>query len=540
MKTIYYGGQVYTGELPLVEAFVVEDGRFRFTGSNADALAMAGSGDTLFDLHGRFVCCGFNDSHMHLLNYGQSLMSAHLSEHTQSLEELISYFRDFLAERPRKNGAWLVGRGWNHDYFHDVHRMPTRWDLDQVSTQVPVMAVRCCGHCLVVNSKVLELTGVTADTPCPEGGKIGMEGGEPNGCFFDNAMDLVYANVPVPTKEDLKDMIRLGCQGLNSYGVTSCQSDDYCVFRSIPWQTVVQAYEELEQAGELTVRVYEQENFTTVEALKEYVAAGYNTGVGSVNYKHGPLKILGDGSLGARTAFLSQPYADDPSTRGFPVFSQEAMAALVSYANSVGMQVAIHAIGDGCLDYVLHSVEQALREHSRKDHRHGVVHCQISRPDQLQKMIELGMHIYMQSIFLDYDNHIVRDRVGEKIAASSYAWKTLKRGGLSVSNGTDCPVEKPDALACIQCAVTRTTLHDNVGPYNPEEAFTVQEAIDSYTIRGAEASFEEGMKGLMKPGYLADFVILDKNLFEIGEDAIKDVQVCATFLGGRQVFSQNA
>ena len=539
MKNIYFNGQVYTGELPLVEAFVEENGKFVFTGSSAEAKAMALDGDVCTDLQGKFVCCGFNDSHMHLLNFGQSLLCAQLAAHTHSLQDMIAYLKEFLAANPRKDGAWLIGRGWNHDYFTDADRMPNRYDLDQISTEIPVMVVRCCGHCLAVNSKVLELAGVTAGTASPDGGKIGMENGEPNGCFFDNAMDLVYSKVPVPAKEDLKEMIRVACKGLNRYGVTSSQSDDYCVFRSVPWQTVMEAYQELEQAGELTVRVYEQSNFTSLEDLKAYVEAGYNTGVGSDLYKHGPLKILGDGSLGARTAFMSEPYADDPSTCGFPVFSQEVMNELVSYANSVGMQVAIHAIGDGCLDYVLNAVENALKENPRADHRHGVVHCQISRPDQVQRMIDLNMHIYMQSIFLDYDNHIVTDRVGGKKASSSYVWKTLKDGGLSVSNGTDCPVELPDALACMQCAVTRTTLHDNIGPYLPEEAFSVQEAIDSYTIRGAEGSFEESFKGLMKPGYVADFVVLDQNLFEIDPNTIKDVKVCATYLGGKKVFDCN-
>jgi len=146
------------------------------------------------------------------------------------------------------------------------------------------------------------------------------------------------------------------------------------------------------------------------------------------------------------------------------------------------------------------------------------------------------MHIYAQSIFLDYDNHIIYDRVGKERAGSSYAWKTLMKSGLSVSNGTDCPVELPDALACMQCGITRTTLRDNVGPYLPEEAFTVKEALDSYTINSAQASFEENVKGRIAPGYFADFVILEQNLFDIDPSTIKDVKICETYLGGQRVF----
>ncbi|MCB7317969.1 amidohydrolase [Lacrimispora sp. 210928-DFI.3.58] len=536
MKTIYYNGRVYTGSLPLVEAFVVEKGKFLFAGSSAEAKAMAAEGDVLSDLEGHFVCSGFNDSHMHLLGFGNALNAAQLAKHTESLADMISCLKEFMETHPPVEGAWIMGRGWNQDYFQDVHRMPDRHDLDQVSTEVPIYAVRACGHCLVANSKVLELLHVTADTPQPEGGRIGIENGEPDGRFYDNAMDIVYDAIPVPDKETLKNMIRLACKALNSYGVTSSQTDDYCLFRSVPWETVNAAYKELEAAGELTVRVYEQSNFTDLPSLQAFVEAGNITGAGTDRFKIGPLKMLGDGALGARTAFLSRPYADDPTTCGIPVFSQETLDEMICYANEQGMQVAVHTIGDAILDRVLHSIEKALSEHPREDHRHGIVHCQITRPDQLEAISRLKLHVYAQSIFLDYDNHIVEQRVGKELASTSYSWKTLMKDGVSVSNGTDCPVELPDALACIQCAVTRTTLHDNVGPYLPEQKFTVQEALDSYTIRGAEASFEEAVKGRIAPGMLADFVVLGEDPFETEESKIKDIPVLETYVGGRKVF----
>lgn len=536
MKTIYCNGAVYTGTLPLVPAFVVEDDKFLYAGDCETAKAMAVEGDQLVDLEGKFVCSGFNDSHMHLLNYGSSLLAAHLAEHTGSLADMLQCLTDFEVEHPHKGGSWLKGRGWNQDYFSDVDRMPNRYDLDKVSTTVPICAVRACGHCLVVNSRAIELLGVTADMPQPEGGQIGIENGEPDGRFFDNAMDLVYSAIPVPDKDELKDMIRLACKALNGYGVTSSQSDDYCVYRALSWQTVNEAYKELEESGELTVRVYEQSNFTELSGLKEFVESGNVTGAGTEVFKIGPLKMLGDGALGARTAYLSRPYADDETTCGIPVFSQETLDEMICYANAHGMQVAVHSIGDACLDRVLCAYEKALAQCPREDHRHGVVHCQITRADQLEKMARLKLHIYAQSIFLDYDNHIVEQRVGKELASTSYSWKTLMKNGVSVSNGTDCPVELPDALASMQCAVTRTTLHDHVGPYLPEQSFTVQEALDSYTIRGAEASFEEKLKGRIAPGMLADFVVLGQNPFEVDANTIKDIPVCQTFVGGRKVF----
>ena len=537
MRSIFYNGLVYTGQLPLCSAFAVEDGRFLRVGDDREVLALAREGDMLKDLKGRFVCAGFNDSHMHLLNYGQALFSAALAPHTASLAGVMDCLKAWLREHPPREGQWLTGRGWNQDYFTDVSRMPDRSDLDEISTEIPIMITRCCGHCCVVNSRVLELAGIEAGTPSPAGGRIGMEDGRPDGRLYDNAMELLNRVLPQPGIAELKEMIRLACAELNRYGVTSVQSDDYCVFRTVPFETVNEAYRELEESGELSVRVYEQSNFTDMEELRRFIEAGNRTGVGTDLFRIGPLKLLGDGALGSRTAHLSRPYPGGGENRGFNLFSDGQMNAMVSYAHEQGMQIAVHAIGDACLDQVLNAVELALRENPRDDHRHGVVHCQVSRPDQLRRIAQLKMHVYAQSIFLDYDNHIIGTVLDEELAGSSYHWKTLMRNGISVSNGSDCPVELPDVMAGIQCAVTRCSL-DGTGPYLPDEAFTVREAIDSYTVRGAEASFEEERKGLIREGYLADFVILGRNPFETEPGTIREIPVLAAYLGGRCVCSR--
>ena len=537
MKTIYYNGTVYTGSLPLAEAFIVTDDVFSFAGTSAEALSLREEGDGTVDLKGAFVCAGFNDSHMHLLNYGKALSCARLHEHTGSLEDMVDCLRDFADAHPGDEDAWIVGRGWNQDYFSDVLRMPTRWDLDRVSVSRPVCAVRACGHALAVNSRALELLGITENTPQPEGGEIVLENGTPNGLFLDNAMDLVYPAIPAPDKESVKDMIRAACRSLNTYGVTSCHSDDYCVFPALPWQTVNEAYRELEKAGELTVRVYEQCNFTDLPSLQEFVELGNVTGTGSSTFRIGPLKMLGDGALGPRTAFLSVPYADAPDTRGIPVFSRETFDEMIGYAHGQGMQVAVHAIGDACLDRVLSALRKAQTECPRDDHRHGIVHCQITRPDQLRDMAAMKLHIYAQSIFLDYDIQILEARVGKELTASGYSWKTLMDTGATVSNGTDCPVELPFALGGIQCAVTRRDLSGRCAPHLPREAFSVQEALDSYTSGGAYASFEESVKGRIVPGMLADFVVLGTSPFAVSPETIKDIPVLATYMGGRPVYT---
>lgn len=534
MRTTYYNGLVYAGELPLVTAFAVEDGRFVAVGSDAELLAA--ESQEKIDLDGKFVCAGFNDSHMHLLNYGLSLCSVELGKHTNSLEELLASISDYIEANHIPEGEWVTGRGWNQDYFTDVKRMPSRADLDRVSTAHPICVTRCCGHCLAVNSKALEILGIDEGTVSPEGGKIGRENGQLDGRFYDNALGLVQNRIPLPDKETLKNYVRKACRGLNSYGVTSSQTDDYCLFRQIPCQQINEIYQELEAAGELTVRVYEQCNFETLSELQEFVEAGNMTGKGSDYFRIGPLKMLGDGSLGARTAYLREPYSDEPDTVGLPIFNQEQFDTMIGYANAKGMQVAIHAIGDACLDNVLTAIEKALQEHPRADHRHGIVHCQITAADQLQKIADLRLHVYAQSIFLDYDTHILEDRVGAERASTSYAWKTLMKKGVTVSNGTDCPVELPNALAGMQCAVTRRSLNGDTAPYLPEEAFTIKEALDSYTMLGAYSSFMEHLKGRIAPNYLADFVVLDQNLFEVAPDRIKEVQVLATYLGGERVY----
>ncbi len=537
MKNVFVNGQVYTGEDTLKQAFLVEDGVISAVGSDEKILALADPGTKRTDLKGRFVCPGFNDSHMHLLNYGKALRSAGLSEHTDSLAGMLCYLKEYVKDHPLREGQWLFGRGWNQDYFTDADRMPNRWDLDTISIQFPIILTRTCGHCCVVNSRALELAGISGDTKAPEGGAVGMENGEPDGRLYDNAIELLNPFIPAADREDLKNMIRSACRELNSYGITSVQSDDYGVFPDIPFETVNAVFRELQESGELTVRIYEQANLISLNELRRFVESGNVTGKGTDCFRIGPLKIVADGSLGSRTAFLSRPYADMPETQGLLLFSPKELQELVSFANAHSMQVAVHAIGDACLDEVLDAFDRALREHPRPDHRHGIVHCQITRPDQLKRIQNLGLHVYAQSVFLDYDNHIVKKRVGPELAASSYSWKTLMKSGVSVSNGSDCPVELPDVMKGIECAVTRKSM-DGTGPYLPGEVFTVKEALDSFTIRGAEASFEENRKGRITPGFAADFTILDRNPFATAPEELHRIKVSACFLAGKCVYER--
>lgn len=544
-KTIYYHGQVYTGSLPLAEAFVVLGDCFLGAGTLEDMEKLAGDTCDRVDLKGCFVCPGFNDSHMHLLNYGDNLEKAQLAGHTSSLEEMMEYLREFEKKEAQekgglgeRNNSWLFGWGWNQDFFRDQKRFPTRWDLDEVSTVRPICLTRACGHCCVVNSKALEVLGISKHTPDPEGGSFERdETGELSGLIREKAVEYVYSRIPKPSGSQIKGMIKKALKKLNSYGVTSCHTDDFEAF-SVPYETVIQAYQDLEKSGELTVRICQQARFKERESFQKFLDAGWITGAGSPYYKIGPLKLIVDGSLGSRTAYLSCPYKDDPLAQGILLMRRKSLKEMIMLAHEKGMQIAVHAIGDGALDFVLDGYEEALRAVKSQDLRHGIVHCQITRPQQLERIIKGGFCVYAQTIFLDYDIQIVEDRVGRELASTSYAFGTLRKHGVHVSNGSDCPVEEPDVMAGIQCAVTRKNLEGTAGPFGKEEAMTVQEALDSYTKEGAFASFEEKRKGGIQSGMLADFVILSQNPFETPKESLKDISVLETYVGGRCVYQK--
>ena len=554
---IYKSGIVYT-QNGIQQAFVTDGGRFVYVGDEEGAMAYEGN---VIDLQGRFVCAGFNDSHMHLLNFGYTLCCADLSKCTKSISQLIETFRLWKEEQSDEQ-QWLWGRGFNQDYFQDEHRMLNRYDLDKVDNTKPVVAVRACGHICVVNTKALEVLGLKKQ-PQVEGGFVDVDSkGQLLGIFRDNAMRLVYNQMPAFSVKEVKDMLKQAAQTVNRYGVTSVQTDDFAAFPSTSWQTVVKAYEELRKENQLTVRVSEQCCLDKLEMISEFIEQCWipyqengNQALNEKNekadcswFKPGSLKIVGDGSLGARTAYMLKSYNDDETTKGIKMYETEELVAMIRLARNNKMPVCIHAIGDGMMEMVLDAYEAVLlkklqsnneKEGCRRgslDHRCGVVHCQIMRPEHYRRFQQLGLHAYIQSIFLDYDIRIVEQRVGKTIAKSSYNFKRFLDMGISLSNGSDCPVELPDVMKGIQCAVTRKSLDGVWGPYLPDQALTVKEALDSYTIGGAYASFEENQKGDIKEGMLADFVILGENPFEVESNAISDIPVLETWVNGICVY----
>lgn len=535
MNTIFYNGKIALANFnsSYEEALAVKDGKIFKIGTTKEILALKTENTILIDLDNRLLLPGFNDSHMHLLNYGYSLSNINLAG-TKSIDEIIEKVRDVIRDENIEEDTWINGRGWNHDYFEEK-RFPTRDDLDKMSTKHPIVLRRACGHITVVNSRALELAGITKYTEQVESGEFNFE----EGIFRENSSILIKKHIPELTVEELKKMLLEAMKEANKAGITSVQTDDFEVISEENYENVFKAYEELKEEGKMTLRVYEQCLLQNENILRDLLDKGYNTGHGDEIFKIGPLKLLADGSLGARTAALTKPYADDSMTFGMPVFNQEEIDNLVKIAHNKGMQIAVHCIGDKAMYMALEALEKALKENPKDDHRHGIVHCQITDEYLLDKFKELNAMAYIQPIFLDYDWKIVETRVGSQLAKTSYNWKTFIDKGVHIACGSDCPVESLDVLNGIYEAVTRKDLQGKPeGGWIPEQKLTVEEAVYGYTMAGAYTSFEEDIKGSIEEGKLADFVVLSENIFEVPEDHIKDLEIDMTICNGNIVYKK--
>jgi predicted amidohydrolase YtcJ len=539
MDLILVNGKIHTMEkdCPWAEAVAIREGKFVKVGSNEEVLLLKAETTEVVDLGGRVLLPGFNDSHMHLLSFGSSLRKAQLGD-AKSIDEIVERVREFINEKNIENGKWVSGRGWNHDYFDVEKRFPNRYDLDKISAEHPIVLTRACGHVCVVNSRAMEIAGVTKETDQVEGGHFDLdENGEPLGIFREKALSLIYDSMPGTNLEDVKAMIRYAAAYANSKGLTSVQTDDFDQVSGIGYRDVIRAYNELKEGGELTLRIYEQCLFPGVQGVREFINDGYSTGHGDAFFKIGPLKILADGSLGARTAALCEPYADDTSTSGILIYSQQEIDEMVELAHNSGTHVAIHCIGDKTMYQAFESIEKVLRKKPRENHRHSIVHCQITDEVLLNKYSELDVIAHIQPIFLHYDLHMVEERIGRERAKKTYAFKTMLEKGVHIALGTDCPVEPLDVMPNIYCAVTRQDLkgYPEEG-WLSQEKLTVEEAVYNYTLGSAYASFEEDIKGSISEGKLADMVVLSEDIFAIEPSRIKDVEVEMTFLGGKIVY----
>lgn len=539
MDKIFINSKIYTMDKgrTIYEALGVNGNKIEALGSNNEILLLKDSNTEIIDLEGKTIVPGFNDSHMHLLNYGYSLTQVNLIG-TDSAEEINERVKEFISKEQIEKGKWIRGRGWNQDYFKGEKRFPTKYDLDRISTEYPIIVTRICGHVGVINSKALEILNIAKGTPQFEGGQFDLDhNGEPVGIFREMALAAVYDSIPQPSLEEVKHMMEIAITEMNKQGITSVGTDD---FESLPgknYDLVMKAYNELKSENKLNMRIYEQCLIPDIDKLEEFFRKGYKTGFGDEFIKIGPLKLLVDGSLGARTAALIKPYEDEKDNYGITLLNQDELDKLVSLSIEYNTHIIIHAIGDRAMYIAFESIEKELSKKPKKDHRHGIVHCQITDEALINKFKELDIVAYIQPIFLDYDWNMVKKRVGEDREKTSYNWKSMVDKGVKIACGSDAPVETFNVLYGIYEAVTRKDLTGQpTEGWLKNQALTVDEALYGYTMGGAFSSFEEDIKGSIEIGKLADMVVLSEDIFNIDSDDIKDVKIEKTIFNGNIIY----
>jgi len=496
-------------ENPHPQALLVQGDRIMDSGTQ-ESIDKKYPGADLLDLKGKTLLPGFNDSHLHLLGVGMLLEQIDLSR-VASIEALKEKLLAHEGE-----GEIIVGHGWNQENLKEG-RMPTRADLDATGIQKPIILHRTCVHMLVANSLAMEKAGVY----------------EATGLFKESRMKPLKDLVPPPDRRAIEGYILTAARTLLSQGVTSVQSDDLFMVDESLHPTVFEVYETLERENRLPLRVYEQSNFTHFQGYMKHIPHYHQDRLSSRRFRRGPVKVLGDGSLGGRTAKLKAPYADDPAAEGLLNFSREEIRRIFELCDRQKLDVAVHAIGDEMLQIAL----DALEPLENKTSRHAVIHCQITDETTLEALKRIKPVVHIQPGFLNGDLHMAPLRLGSRRITYAYNYRTLQDLGLPMAFGTDAPVEPTNPFFGIYHAVTRRDREgDPPEGWMPEEAITVYDAIKHYTVDGAYASYDEDQKGMLRPGCYADFILVDQDPFQVDPAVLKDIRVLQTYLDGRLVY----
>ena len=502
---------------PKVRALAVKAGRILAAGD--DVSAYAGPSTQRLDLHGATVVPGLIDSHGHLEGLGALLESSDL-RHVKTVAEVAEYVRKQVAQS--KPGEWVVGRNWDQTNWGGP--FPFARDLDAAAPANPVFLRRVDGHAGWANSVALKLAGVTAQTPEPAGGRIVKdERGEPTGVFVDKAMSLVASKIPAPTAAQVQRRLELATRECARLGLTTVHDAGVS-------QLDVDAYRALIAGKQLPIRVYAM--IGGVGPLwREYLKQGPETG-DQLTVRS--IKLFADGALGSRGAALWQPYSDDPGNSGLLFTTKEEIEKVARDAAAHGFQVCTHAIGDRANRTVLDGYAAALG--GPNDKRFRIEHAQVISLLDFQRFKDYSILPSMQSTHATSDMRWIAQRVGPDRVAGAYAWQTFLKLGIPVANGSDFPVEEPNPMLGLYAAITRQDVEGNPpGGWTPSQRMTRAEALESWTLSGAHAAFEEQAKGSLEPGKLADFIVLDRDIMEIPELQIPKTRVLKTFLGGRLV-----
>jgi predicted amidohydrolase YtcJ len=551
MRTVIYNAKAYLKRGVFAQAVLIEGERISAVGSNGAMFALAGgaapqsepaapqagagdAGARYIDAGGGLLLPGFHDSHLHLQAFGRHVHQIDV-HNVASIAELIEKARAELQRLPIEKGekSVLHGSGWNQEDFSGKdRRYPTRFDLDKITTEQGIVLSRICGHTLSCNTRALEIAGLMQSSP-PAGLECD-ESGAPLGVFHENTAETIRRVLPPYTDEAVRAHLEHAVTYALSLGLTSLDTND--VFDANYEQTI-SAYLSVLAGGRAAPRIRMQCCVRKSAIVEEFIKRGFltNTNMGHPLLTMGPLKLFADGSLGGRSAALRAPYADAPSHSGFLLAQTEVLAAAIERAARQGFQVIVHAIGDAGIEQALHCFE-ALTAPRHNPLRHGVVHSEVMAEDLLQRMAAKDILAFSQPIFLAHDIAFARARLGDR-ARFVLPAATMLRLGIRNSYGTDSPVESMNPLEGIACAVRRVSPLTPAAPcFIPEERVDVYTAVDSYTAESAYAGFEEGAKGRIQVGYLADLVLLDRDIFTIASEEIAEARVCFTMLGGEVVY----
>ena len=525
---LYFGGTILTmdGSQPEVEAVAVIGNRIVATGTKDDARAALVAGFREVDLGNRTMLPGFNEAHNHMIGFGETLQYIDCGfPAVASIQDIVAAVRERAANQ--EPGTWIIGRGYDDNKLAE-RRHPNRRDLDAATSDHPVLVVNGSGHLSAANSLALERGGVTRDSDDPEGGHfVRDEHGEPTGVLHETAQGPVRDAIPKPTVADFVHALKLCNDAYVSAGITSSQdagSDS---------GDRIRAYQLAVANGDLKLRTSMMIRENLLPQIDEL---GLLQGFGGNRLRVGPIKMFIDGSLIGRTAAVTIPFLEDPSNDnlGLTMMSQERLDGYVLHAHRLGYQIAIHAIGDRGIDMVLDAYEKALTEMPRADHRHRIEHCGICRPDIIDRIDRLGVIPVSQPVFInEYGDGFIRHLGLERIQLT-YPFRSFLDRNIPLVFSSDCPVSAFNPLKSIQAAVTERT--GSGQSYALEEAVTVEEALQMFTTAGAYTTFEEHEKGAITPGMLADFAILEQDPRAVDPEALAEIPVSATIIGGETVY----
>jgi len=536
---IFIHGNIYTGATQVrdkvtranprsAEAIAIRGDRIVAVGSDREVEKFKGKQTQVFDLGGHFVMPGINDAHVHLGSAGLEKLTVNLVG-AKSLDDMKSRIASRV--QSASPGEWITGRGWDHTLWAS-QTLPTRQDLDPVTQGHPAVFIRVDGHISVVNTAALQAAGITRSTPDPAGGKIDRDAnGEATGILRETARDLVESKIPPPSPSLRRRAAELALQDAAQSGITSAQ--DYS-----DWEDFL-TYEDLENEGKLTLRISEWLPFNQPLQLLETHRAHHSEQDPMLHTAM--LKGFMDGSLGSRTAAMLQPYSDELHNSGIPQYQQANLNQMIEPRVAAGFQIGFHAIGDGGVEMALQAFADAERYLKERNLRPGddlrlrVEHAQVLAPNQFGRFRDMKVIASMQPNHLLTDMNWAMSRLGPERAKYSYAWAQFLRDSVMLAFGTDYPVEPITPFRGLYAAVTRKN-EAGTAEYFPQEKLTIDEAIAAYTTGSAYAQFAEKDKGLLLPGMLADFVVLDRDITKVPPSEILHTRVLRTVVGGKTVY----